>query len=210
MAYDSLNAISSRIWEEVQGGWIYDDERVNVKMIRDLVQVTRAEYIEQLAMSKMSIPAAFYQECCVDVKCGSVCEGSPVTEEYVDLPSLLGMSKPIKYLGTADRKLSFDKRETVEDFVSSLPFVSKPSPYYFLVDNNKAIIKNKPIASLKKMIVVGLFADPLSCKECDLDSPYPVPSAGILNAIEQNVLKRLAGFMIQRRIDKVHNANPDN
>lgn len=212
MAFDSLHAISSRIWEEIQGGWIFDDERVNVKLIRDLIHVYRANIIESLAQTKLSLSTAFYQECCVEIECREACSGAPVKEEYIKLPSLIGTgAHSIKYLGTVDRKISFERRESFSDYTASFPFKkTSKSPYFVLVNNNEAIIKNKPTASASKLIVLGLFSNPLACKgNCDLESPYPVPSTDVIKTIEEMVLKRLAAFMIQRRVDKQHNANPD-
>jgi hypothetical protein len=214
MAFDSLHAISSRIWEEIQGGWIYDDERINLKLIRDKIHVARAKLLGEYMRKALAVNSAFYQQCCVDVKCEKLCADAPnaATELVVEIPALIGSvnHRGVKYLGTIDRKVSFERRDSFEDFTSHIPFSGPPSPYYVLLDNNKAIIKNAPTPNPKKMIVVALFNDPLACDECTIDGPYPVPGGEMIKDIEQMVMMDLSNFLLRRKIDKQHNANPDN
>jgi hypothetical protein len=214
MAFDSLHAISSRIWEEVQGGWIFDDERVNLKLIRDKIHVARAKILGETLRQNLFINSAFYQTCCVDVECELPCEGAPIesTELVAKLPALIGSvnHRGVKYLGTVDRTTSFERRNSFEDFTQSLPFSGCPAPFYVITDNNKAIIRNSPTPDLKKLIVVALFTDPLACNVCSIDDPYPVPGGEVIKDIEGMVMMDLSNFLVRRKIDKQHNANPNN
>tara|TARA_Y100000592_G_scaffold20846_1_gene32034 strand:+ start:8334 stop:8978 length:645 start_codon:yes stop_codon:yes gene_type:complete len=214
MAFDSLSAISSRIWEELSGGWIFDDERLNIKLIQDKVHVARSKLIGEYLRKKMYVNTSFYQECCVDVVCELSCAEAPKnTKEYVvKLPTLIGAAnhKGVKFLGTVDREISFEQRDSFEDFTYDIPFSGTPSPYFVLVDNNKAILRNLPTPYPKKLLFIGLFANPLSCDECDVNSSYPVPGGEFISDIETLVKSDLAGFLLQRKVDKIHNANPDN
>jgi hypothetical protein len=209
MAYDSLHAISSRIWEEIQGGWIYDDERINLKLIRDKVNVARAKIMGEHFRKRLYVDTSYYQQCCLDVLCEQVCK-SPHKEFIVKLPQLIGTvgRKNIKFLGTVDRKVSFENRDSFDDFTGSIPFSGNASPFFTRVDNF-AILKNLPTPSPKKLLLVAMLSNPLECDACDINSPYPVPGGEFISDIERMVMMDLSGFLVQRRIDKVHNANPD-
>jgi len=209
MGFDSLHAISSRIWEEIQGGWIYDDERINIKLIKDKVHVARAKVIGEYFRKRIYIDTSYYQQCCLDVICQSVCD-SPHKEYVVKLPQLIGTvgRRNIKFLGTVDRQLSFENKDTFIDYTTSIPFSGDASPYFTRVDNF-AILNNLPTPNPKKLLLVALLSDPLDCGDCDEDSPYPIPGGEFLSDIERQVMMDLSGFLVQRRIDKVHNANPD-
>lgn len=210
MAFDSLFAISSRIWEEVQGGWIYDDERINLKLIQDKVHVARAKLMGEFFRKRLYIDTSYYQECCLDIKCENVCD-SPHKEYVVELPQLIGTvgRKNIKFLGTVDRNISFENRDTFDDYTSSVPFSGKPQPFFVRV-GNKAVLNNLPTPNIKKLLFVALLSNPLDCNECKLDTPYPVPGGEFLADIEKLVMSDLAGLLLQRRVDKIHNANPNN
>lgn len=210
MAFDSLDAISSRIWEEIQGGWIYDDERVNLKLIRDKVHVARAKVVGEAFRKSLYLQSSFYQECCLDVTCERVCD-SPHKEYRVELPQLIGSvgKKNIKYLGTVDRKIAFENRDSFTDNTADIPFNGGAKPFFVVVDNH-AVLQNMPTPNPKKLLLVALLSNPLECDECVVDGPYPVPGGEFISTIERHVMMDLSGFLVQRRIDKVHNANPDN
>ena len=207
--FDSLHAIASRIWEEIMGGWIVDDSRFNLHLIEDKIHVARAKILGEKLKGKFYIDSSYYQECCIDVICRKVCD-SPHSEYVVELPQMISSvgRKNIKYLGTVDRKISFSNRDSFEDFSSTLPFSGKPSPFFVRVDNF-AVLGNLPTPNPKKLIVIGLFSNPLECKECTKDGPYPLPGGDMLEDIHRRVMMDLSQFLVQRRIDKVHNANPD-
>lgn len=208
--FDSLHAISSRIWEEVQGGWIYDDERINLKLIQDKIHVARAKLMGEYFRKKLYIDSSYYQECCITIDCDAVCD-SPYTEYVAELPQLIGTvgRRNIKYLGTVDRKISFENRDTFDDFASAVPFNGGKQPYFVRV-GNKAIIKNLPTPNIKKVLLVALLSNPLECDDCKLDSAYPVPGGEFISDIEKLVMSELAALLLQRRVDKYHNANPEN
>ena len=207
--YDTLDAIASRIWEEIMGGWIVDDGRFNIILIKDKVHVARAKIVAEHLRNRIYIDASYYQECCLDVICRSVCD-SPHKEYVVELPQMIGTvgRKNIKYLGTVDRKNSFENRDSFEDYTANLPFSGKPSPFFVRIDSF-AVLKNLPTPNPKKLIVVGLFSNPFECDDCTEDSKYPVPGGEMLEDIHRRVMMDLSQFLVQRRVDKIHNANPD-
>ena len=131
-------------------------------------------------------------------------------EYVVEIPQMIGSvgRKNIKYLGTVDRKISFENRDSFEDYTANLPFSGKPTPYFVRVENF-AVLYNLPTPNPKKLLVLGLFTNPFECN-CTKDGPYPIPGGEMLEDIHRRVMMDLSQFLVQRRIDKVHNANPDN
>ena len=101
-----------------------------------------------------------------------------------------------------------ENKDTFVDYTSSIPFSGNPSPSFTRVDNF-AVLKNLPTPNPKKLLLIALLSNPLECNECEEDSPYPVPGGEFLSDIERQVMMDLSGFLVQRRIDKIHNANPD-
>jgi hypothetical protein len=211
MGFWSLEATASRIMNEMES--VFDDPRLNYKLVKDKVLVSRAAVLTKyLSNYPGEIPGQYYNECCIPITCEPICEGAPISINRAKLPSTPGMlgKRAYVFVGTVDGKVSFDHRNSVvndyEDYTPIGTYDASKDPYYVLVGNT-ADLYNLPTPNMKTLLVRGVFSDPLSCK-CPEDRIF-VPEDHI-DEIEQFIKKDLASFLIQRRIDKMNNANTDN
>lgn len=211
MGFESIKATVSRIWNEIEGGWIYDDSRLNRTLVRDKVLVIRAELLGQLFKTTLGqMPLIYYQSCCFDIHCEPFCAGSPLTVWRGKIPSTIGMGgkAAIRYLGTVDFQQAFEQRFVVSankgDY-SLFGTYSQPQPYY-LLEGNQVTVYDAP-AGVTKLVVQLVAANPFECPECEEENVY-VP-ADHLQEIEKRVKLDLSGFLIQRKIDKRNNTNAD-
>lgn len=216
MSFNSINAIASRIFNEIEGGWIYDNSRINIRMLEDKVHATRAKLLGERYGKKIgAIPGQYYALCCIDFVCVDACDNpeSGVKILRATIPPLIGSigRKAIRYIGTVDRKTSFEWRSSYEanDYTSFLPFASTRKDPYVLITGDKADLYNPPTYNLKKAVIIGIFGDPTACGDCeDKDKRYNIPEDHISD-IEKYVKADIAGLLLQRRVDKINNANPD-
>ena len=209
MSFQSLEAVTSRLMNDLIA--VYDDTRLNRKMVRDKILVARANILSKYLRQHLgSIPGQYYNQCCFDVKCEPVCAGAPINVIRGKIPALLGQlgKRSLKYLGTIDGKSPFEWRdEASTEFESYAQFgCDKKNPYFVLV-GQKAEVYDLPTVDTKILMVRGVFEDPFVCG-CPEDEIF-VP-ADHIDEIEQHIKVDLATYLIQRKIDKMNNTNSDN
>ena len=206
----SLAATVSRIWNEIEGGYIYDDSRLNPTLIRGKVLVERAKLLTTLYMSyPFAIPDLYYQRCCFDIVCKQVCD-SPMVETVATIPNIIGAlgARSIKYVGGADGKSPYERTNGFGNTGSYSIFAKKKKASYHILGHNTAIFENLP-EGVKKGMIIGLFADPFACECLEDENSIYIP-ADHVSDIEKAVKLELSGFLLQRKIDKRNNANSDN
>ena len=209
MSFQSLEAVTSRLMNDLIA--VYDDTRLNRKIVRDKVLVARANVLSKYLRQNLgSIAGQYYNQCCFEVNCEPVCPGAPVTVIRGKIPELLAQlgRRALKYLGTVDGKHPFEWRdESSTEFVSYAQFGCDRKNPYFVLTGQKADVYDLPTIDTKMLMVKGVFADPFACG-CPEDDVF-VP-ADHIDEIEQQIKVDLSTFLIQRRIDKMNNANSDN
>ena len=78
MSFQSLEAVTSRLMNDLIA--VYDDTRLNRKIVRDKVLVARANVLSKYLRQNLgSIAGQYYNQCCFEVNCEPVCPGAPVT-----------------------------------------------------------------------------------------------------------------------------------
>ena len=209
MSFESLRATTSRVLNDLQG--VYDDTRINYLMLRDKILVARASVIlKNYARYPGKLPGQLYNKCCFEVSCQPVCKGSPIVTERGKIPSVLSSlgKKAIRYLGSVDGKVSFNwQDEDSTNFASYVVVGSKEEKPYFTLISNEVEVYNKPTENMTNFMIVGVFANPKAC-DCSDDEIF-VPE-DLIDQIEQQVKVDLSTFLIQRKWDKMNNANADN
>ena len=210
MGFESLRATASRILNDLEGE--YDDTRINYILVRDKVLVARASVIMKM-YSKYpgQLPGQLYNECCFEVNCEPVCEGAPVEVIRGMLPSsplaTLG-KRAISYLGSADYQVSFEWRNQHNTSLKSyIPFGTEEEDPYYVLSGQEVTVYNRPTENMTNFLIRAIFANPYACK-CPDDKIF-VP-VDMIDQIEQQVKYDLASFLLQRRMDKMNNANADN
>lgn len=208
MGFQSIDAVTSRLMNEMIA--VYDDTRLNREMLRDKILVGRANVLSKYLRQHLgTIPGQYYNECCFDVVCESICEGSPTKVFRGKIPALLAQvgKKAIKYLGTEDGKTPFEWRDSAievgEDY--SVIGCKKKDPF-FILTGRKATVYNRPTNDMTKFYIKGIFSDPFACGCPDEDIFVPEDH---IDEIEQQIKIDLSTFLYQRRIDKMNNANTD-
>lgn len=189
---------------------VYDDPRLNKRLVRDKVLVARASVLAKYLMRNIGkIDGSYYNKCCFDVKCEPVCPGAPINVLRGKIPAILGTlgTRAIKYIGTVDGKVSFERKdEQLTDLVDYVPYgCSKKNPYYVLT-GNKVDVFDVPTDNTTILMITAVFADPFACG-CPEDEIF-VP-ADHIDEIEQQIKIDLSTFLMQRRIDKMNNTNTD-
>lgn len=204
----TLEATTSRLMNEMMA--VFDDTRLNKRLVQDKILVARAAVLSDFLMQwRGNLPPQYINECCVDIICEPVCPGSPILRTRAKLPSVPGKIgfRAYRYVGTVDGKISFRYSETAEEVNDYVTVGTKPkSPYYTLVGRT-ADLYNLPVEGMKKLYVKGMFSDPFAC-ECPEDQIFVAEDH--IDRIEQYIKKDLATFLIQRKIDKLNNAQTDN
>ena len=210
MSFQSLKAVASRLLNEMMA--VYDDTRLNRSLVIDKILVARADILAKyLARHMGAIPGQYYNECCFEIACEPVCPGSPVTVWRGKIPEVLAQlgKRAIRYLGTVDGKHAFewkdDASQVGEDYTMFVG-CNKNNPYFTLT-GNKATVYNRPTINNTILYIKGVFADPYACG-CPEDDIF-VP-ADHIDEIEQHIKVDLSTFLIQRKIDKMNNAQTDN
>ena len=208
MSFQSLDAVTSRLMNDLEQ--VYDDARLNKRLVRDKVLVARANILSKyLARQLGSIDGSYYNQCCFTVSCQPVCPGAPVTVLRGKIPAILGQlgKRAIKYLGTADGKTPFERRdESYTEMESYVPnSCGKTDPYYNLI-GDKVDVFDPPTTNTTILMIRAVFADPYACG-CPGDDIF-VP-ADHIDEIEQQIKIDLSTFLLQRRIDKMNNSNSD-
>jgi hypothetical protein len=205
----SLEAVTSRIWHELEGGWIYDDSRFHREIVRDKVLTARADLLAEYFAKGGVIHPQHYSECCFDIECRNVCD-SPIQEQTIPAPPIIGgllAFRSIKYLGSADRRIPFEQRQSFQDVGGSyLLSGTPPKRPYFVHLQNRFHLYDVP-AGMTTVRLVAIFANPLECNCSESDIFVPVD---YLDKIEKKVKLDLSGFLLQRKIDKRNNAVPEN
>lgn len=207
MAFERLDAVVSRIWNELDGGWLFDDSRLSPILIRDKVLVERAKMLNDLYLSWAGpLPMQYYNECCLDIECLPVCD-SPVSSEVAMLPSQIISSNGIRYIGSPDYSRSFSRSQTITQKQESyLLAPAKKKDATYILGQDKITFFDLP-AGITKVLVVALWADPLACK-CKDDQIF-IPAEKISD-LEKAVKLELSGFLLQRKVDKRNNTQADN
>ena len=208
MSFQSLEAVTSRLMNDLIA--VYDDTRLNRRMVRDKVLVSRANVLSKYLRQNIgNIPGQYYNQCCFSVECQPVCAGAPVTVIRGKIPSLLAQlgKRALKYLGTADGKYAFEWRdEAYTDYEDYSMFGSRKNPYFVLIGSTVEVY-DLPTINTENLLIRGIFSDPYACG-CVEDEIF-VP-ADHIDEIEQQIKVDLSTFLIQRRIDKMNNTNSDN
>ena len=210
MSFESLSALTSRVWNEVNLGYTYDDSRFNVTIVRDEILTMRAKLIAEVYKS-VSIPAIYYQRCCVQLSCKPVCN-SPISEWTADIPSLLGTlgARGLSYVGSPDGSNPIEYKPYVVANLKNSSYLPYPKQQeatpFFTVMKDELTVFNKP-AGLTNLAIIGVFANPYHC-ECELDSDILIPADHIPDLIKA-VLFSLSGYLIEKKIDKRNNTTPD-
>lgn len=210
MSFQSLKAVASRLLNEMMA--VYDDTRLNRSLVIDKVLVARANILSKyLARHLGSIPGQYYNECCFDVQCEPICPGAPVTVYRGKIPSVLAQlgKKAIRYLGTVDGKHAFEWKDDASQVAEDYTLFSgcNSNNPYFVLTGDKATVYNRPTVNNTTLYIKGVFVDPYACgcKEEDIFVP-----ADHIDEIEQQIKIDLATYLIQRKIDKMNNAESDN
>jgi hypothetical protein len=189
---------------------IYDDARLNKRLVRDKVLVARANILSKYLSKQLgSIDGSYYNQCCFEVSCQPVCPGAPVTVLRGTIPAVLGQlgKRAIKYLGTVDGKTPFERRdESYTDMKSYVPMGCGGKDPYYNLTGAKVDVFDPPTDNTTNLMIRAVFADPFACG-CPEDDIF-VP-ADHIDEIEQQIKIDLSTFLMQRRIDKMNNANSD-
>lgn len=212
MSFQSLEAVVSRLMGESKA--VYDDSRLNKRLIRSKVLVARAGILSKYLRQQLgTIPGQYYNECCFEVKCEPVCPGAPINVYRGKIPAILGQlgKKGIKYLGTVDGKHPFEQKdsssEDKSDYTKSLGFTCSTNAPYYVLTGNKATVYDRPTIDNSILLIKGIFEDPYACG-CPEDEIF-IP-ADHIDEIEQQIKYDLSSYLLQRKIDKMNNANTDN
>jgi len=208
MSYESLEAVTSRLMNDLAK--VYDDSRLNKKIVRDKVLVARANILSKYLRANMgSIPGQYYNQCCFEVNCEPVCPGAPVTVIRGKIPSLLAQlgKRAVKYLGTVDSLYPFEWRDEVStNFKSYVDFgCSRKNPWFTLI-GNKVEVFDLPTVNTQMLMIRGVFSDPTACGCQEEDIFVP---ADHIDEIEQQIKIELSQFLLQMKLDKMNNANID-
>lgn len=207
MAFERLDAVVSRIWNELDGGWLFDDSRLSPILIRDKVLVERAKLINDMFMSWPGpLPMQYFNECCLEIECKQVCD-SPVSSEVAMLPSQIITHRGIRYVGSPDYMKPFSKAQSFaqNDENYLLAPAKKKDPTY-IEGQDKLTFFDLPVGT-NKILVIALWSDPLACG-CKDDQIF-IPSEKI-SELEKMVKLELSGFLLQRKVDKRNNTQADN
>lgn len=212
MSFQSLKAVTSSIWNDMEGGLGTDDTRINQRMVRDRVLKKRANLLGRLLSRYIgNIPGGYFNTCCLPLSCEEVCPGSKERVWRVQLPPLVGQlgKRSVRYLGTVDGKQSFEwlDEPPTDNRASYVPFDITANQPSYVVYGTTAELFNKPTRTLKMLRFVGVIADPFFCNKCEDDIMIPIDH---ISDIEKEVKLDLANFLVQRKVDKMNNNNPDN
>lgn len=205
-----IDAIASRIQKRLDAGFVTDEGRVSLNLIRDEVHKVRAWYMGELMKMRWSIPEQYYQRvCCLKVECEEVeCEGEKSGEVNlkVKLPALVGKvgRHAIRFLGSSDGSLSFTWKSSNSTFSAYFPFGGKSKEPWFSLAGSYAILHNSPTPNLAYLCVNGLFSNPLDplIIDCADREKYPI-CGDDLQVIEDQVVKNLS--IIYSRPPDLHN-----
>lgn len=208
---ESIDAVVSRIWHEIEGEFVFDDSRVNTDIVRDKVLVERAKMLRQLYFRASSgIPSIYYQDCCFEIRCQAIC--GPLSKEYrATIPGLISglADKAIKYIGSVDGATPFDYVNTITPVHSYTLTGNKNKPTsYTTINYNELRFQNLP-RGMTKGRIVGIFSNPFECDCIEGDKNIFI-GADMLSDLEKSVKLELQGFVLGRKIDKRNNTAPDN
>jgi len=122
----TIKSTVDRIWLEIEGGWIYDNSRLNRDVIRDKVLTARSAFLAKYLRTTLgSIEGQYFNKCCVDFYCEEDCPGSENKVWKADLPQVIsdGALRSIRFLGSNDLETSFQYRaDMFKEEESFLPF----------------------------------------------------------------------------------------
>lgn len=190
--WKSLDAIASRVAEQVNGGVTTNISRVKMTVVRDQVHKARAHRLKEIGRQKLfKIPRQYYQKIkCVPVVCTPIiCDGEDTgaKELRAVIPSLIGElgRRSLRYIGTMDRKTEFDYRNTNgEDFSEYFPLIQAVNnPYAILENNNTLILYNPPTPNLEFICVELITDNPeheIIANDCEEYGDYPIPGDELL------------------------------
>lgn len=204
----SIDAVVSRIWNEIEGGYVIDDSRINIELVKDKVWVARANLLNEMYFSRnIAVPSMYYQECCFDIECVSVC--SPFVKELeATIPALANGSaeKAIKFVGSDDLKMYFGYTQSIMQTANyTLVNAGRMNPTFTVLNMNRLRFKNVP-PGMKKGRINAVFSNPFACKCEDATSDIVIGS-DMLQKLEATVKLELGNFILNRKIDKRNNTS---
>lgn len=195
----SLEAITDRIVQSLEGHWVVKDGRLKPDLVRDEIIKIRAALLKEMSLQG-TLDDMYQQRCCVEVRCEQVCD-SPVKEFRATIPETI--TGGLVYVGSPDGKNAFLASDGML-YVPYTRFLKKRTTYRVL--NITTLILDEIPHGLKKIMVQGIFANPYDCECLDTDRFVP---AELLPEITKRVELNLANFLIERKVDKRNNQNPD-
>lgn len=193
----TLRQISSKIMNQVRGGFQVDDNRIDWDLIHDEVHKQRAVAMWEDFQLNKKIDDLFYQPIrCLEVKCRPlICNGidSGDKEQYVVLPRimLLNQEPLIKYFGTNDFRNPFSYR-ALHGFINDTADLYGGKDALYTRIGDEALVKRLPTCETKFLGLIAVLDNPVvtGCIELSLDEEYPLPGR-LVSRVEQLCLPEI-------------------
>lgn len=206
---NSLAAITDRVFQQLEGGFVSDDSRLNIDLVRDKVLSVWAKAIERKYGSWVgALPDQLYQRCCIELECAEIC-GSGLARLSGVIPKLFGMlgSKNLRFVGTVDGTAYERRKSSGKRFELYQPFAQVRPSYRIIGDNIE--LHDAPMG-LGVIVVEGVFIDPAMCPPCREDDQIFLPLPDIHDDIEIKVMQELQQIWMMRKVDTRNDAKPNN
>jgi len=201
---NTIAAITDRVFQQLEGGWMSDDTRLSYRLVRDKVLAVRADMIKEM-MGIGSLPDSLYQRCCIELSCQELC-GSGVYRKVGAIPSMADIGgKEIRFLGTVEGK-SFERRKTAgRRYELHQPFATVNPSYR--ITGTEVEVTDIPLG-LETVVAEVILIDPALCPPCKKDDELVLPFPALLiDKLEVRALKELEQIWLMPR-DKRNDASP--